>query len=301
MIEKIRAIVSPNAIIKVNEEMKNHTTFRVGGEADYLVIPYDLNDVIAIRKFTKKNNIPLTVIGNGSNLLVKDGGIRGIVLKISNVLNDIKITDTDIEVGAGLRLTKLAKIAMENSLTGLEWANGIPGTVGGAVMMNAGAYGGEMSQVIIETTYLSEDGQIKTLTNEEQKFGYRHTVFTDEINGIIINVKIHLDKANMEKITEKMTDYIERRKEKQPLEFPSAGSTFKRPQDNFAGKLIEDAGLKGYTVGGACVSDKHAGFVINKDNATAQDIISLIENVKAKVKEVSGVDLEEEVKIIGEA
>lgn len=301
MIEKIRAIVSPNAIIKVNEEMKNHTTFRVGGEADFLVIPYDLNDVIAIRKFTKKNNIPLTVIGNGSNLLVKDGGIRGIVLKISNVLNEIKITDTDIEVGAGLRLTKLAKIAMESSLTGLEWANGIPGTVGGAVMMNAGAYGGEMSQVIVETKYLTEDGTIKTLTNEEQKFGYRSSVFTDEINGIIISVKIHLDKANIEKITEKMTDYIERRKEKQPLEFPSAGSTFKRPQDNFAGKLIEDAGLKGYTVGGACVSDKHAGFVINKDNATAQDILSLIENVKAKVKEISGVDLEEEVKIIGEA
>lgn len=301
MIEKIRAIVSPNAIIKVNEEMKNHTTFRVGGEADFLVIPYDLNDVIAIRKFTKKNNIPLTVIGNGSNLLVKDGGIRGIVLKISNVLNDIKITDTDIEVGAGLRLTKLAKLAMESSLTGIEWANGIPGTVGGAVMMNAGAYGGEMSQVILETKYLAEDGTIKTLTNEEQKFGYRTSVFTNEINGIIISVKIHLDKANIEKITEKMTDYLDRRKEKQPLEFPSAGSTFKRPQDNFAGKLIEDAGLKGYTVGGACVSDKHAGFVINKDNATAQDIISLIENVKSKVKEVSGVDLEEEVKIIGEA
>jgi len=301
MIEKIRAIVSPNAIIKVNEEMKNHTTFRVGGEADFLVIPYDLNDVIAIRKFTKKNNIPLTVIGNGSNLLVKDGGIRGIVLKISNVLNDIKITDTDIEVGAGLRLTKLAKVAMESSLTGLEWANGIPGTIGGAVMMNAGAYGGEMSQVIVETKYLDEDGTIKTLTNEEHKFGYRHTVFTDEINGIIISVKIHLNKADREKINEKMIDYIEKRKEKQPLEFPSAGSTFKRPQDNFAGKLIEDAGLKGYTVGGACVSDKHAGFVINKDNATAQDIISLIENVKAKVKEVSGIDLEEEVKIIGEA
>ena len=301
MIEKIRAIVSPNAIIKVNEEMKNHTTFRVGGEADFLVIPYDLNDVIAIRKFTKKNNIPLTVIGNGSNLLVKDGGIRGIVLKISNVLNDIKITDTDIEVGAGLRLTKLAKLAMESSLTGIEWANGIPGTVGGAVMMNAGAYGGEMSQVILETKYLAEDGTIKTLTNEEQKFGYRTSVFTNEINGIIISVKIHLDKANIEKITEKMTDYLDRRKEKQPLEFPSAGSTFKRPQDNFAGKLIEDAGLKGYTIGGACVSDKHAGFVINKDNATAQDIISLIENVKSKVKEVSGVDLEEEVKIIGEA
>lgn len=300
MIEKIRAVVSPNAIIKVNEEMRNHTTFRVGGEADFLVIPYELNDVIAIHKFTKKNNIPLTVIGNGSNLLVKDGGIRGIVLKISNVLNDIKITDTDIEVGAGLRLTKLSKIAMESSLSGLEWANGIPGTVGGAVMMNAGAYGGDMSQVIVETMYLDEDGTIKILTNKEQKFGYRCSVFTSEINGIIISVKVHLGKANIEKITEKMTDYIEKRKEKQPLEFPSAGSTFKRPQDNFAGKLIEEAGLKGYTVGGACVSDKHAGFVINKGNATARDIISLIENVKAKVKEVSGVDLEEEVKIIGE-
>ena len=301
MIEKIRAVVSPNAIIKVNEEMKNHTTFRVGGEADYLVIPYDVNDVIAICKFTKKNNIPLTVIGNGSNLLVKDAGIRGIVLKISNVLNEIKITDTDIEVGAGLRLTKLAKVAMENSLTGIEWANGIPGTVGGAVAMNAGAYGGEMSQVIVETKYLTEDGDIKILTNEEQKFGYRHTVFTDEINGIIISVKIHLNKSDREKITEKMTDYIEKRKEKQPLEFPSAGSTFKRPKDNFAGKLIEDAGLKGYTIGGACVSDKHAGFVINKGNATAQEILDLIESVKAKVKETSGVELEEEVKIIGEA
>lgn len=301
MIEKIRALVSPNAIIKANESMKNHTTFRVGGEADYLVIPYDVNDVIALCRFTQKNSIPFTVIGNGSNLLVKDGGIRGIVLKISNVLNEIKVNNTEIEVGAGLRLTKLAKIAMENSLSGIEWANGIPGTVGGAVAMNAGAYGGEMSNVIVETTYLSEDGEIKTLTNEEQKFEYRHTVFTDEIKGIIISVKIHLQKADREKIAEKMADYLEKRKEKQPLEFPSAGSTFKRPKDNFAGKLIEDAGLKGYTIGGACISDKHAGFVLNKENATAQEILDLIESVKSKVKELSGVELEEEVKIIGEA
>ena len=275
-----------------NEPMSKHTTFRTGGIADFLVIPQNKQEMIRILSL----NCPKTIIGNGSNLLVKDGGIRGMVIKTIG-LSHFSIEDDMIISEAGVYLSRLANVAKEQSLAGLEFACGIPGTLGGAVMMNASAYGGETSNVVMETEYADKNGS--TYVTQDHQFGYRKSMFTNT-EYIILESKIQLTHGDKIEIENKMRDYTRARNEKQPVDKPSAGSTFKRPEGYFAGKLIEDAGLKGYKIGGAKVSERHAGFIINDGGATSKDILELISYVQDKVKTEFGVELEPEVKIIGE-
>ncbi len=291
ILEQLKSITNEENIF-VNEPMKKHTTFRTGGNADYLVTPTSKEEIIELLKI----DIPKTVIGNGSNLLVKDGGIRGLVIQLSK--NDrYTINENVIEAGSGIFVAKLSQLALKEGLTGLEFACGIPGTLGGAIYMNAGAYGGEMSNVVVETEFLKENGEIETITDHQ--FAYRKSIFQN-MNGIILSSRLKLEKGNVDEIKSKMDEYKTARNTKQPINFPSAGSTFKRPEGYFAGKLIEDAGLKGYRIGGAEVSTLHAGFVINADNATSKDILELISYIQKTVNEKFGVNLETEVKIIGE-
>lgn len=291
ILEQLKSITNEENIF-VNEPMKKHTTFRTGGNADYLVTPTSKEEIIELLKI----DIPKTVIGNGSNLLVKDGGIRGLVIQLSK--NDrYTINENVIEAGSGIFVAKLSQLALKEGLTGLEFACGIPGTLGGAIYMNAGAYGGEMSNVVVETEFLKESGEIETITDHQ--FAYRKSIFQN-MNGIILSSRLKLEKGNVDEIKSKMDEYKTARNTKQPINFPSAGSTFKRPEGYFAGKLIEDAGLKGYRIGGAEVSTLHAGFVINADNATSKDILELISYIQKTVNEKFGVNLETEVKIIGE-
>lgn len=291
ILEQLKSITNEENIF-VNEPMKKHTTFKTGGNADYLVTPTSKEEMIELLKI----DIPKTVIGNGSNLLVKDGGIRGLVIQLSK--NDrYTINENVIEAGSGIFVAKLSQLALKEGLTGLEFACGIPGTLGGAIYMNAGAYGREMSNVVGETDFLRENGEIETITDHQ--FAYRKSIFQN-MNGIILSSRLKLEKGNVDEIKSKMDEYKTARNTKQPVNFPSAGSTFKRPEGYFAGKLIEDAGLKGYRIGGAEVSTLHAGFVINADNATSKDILELISYIQKTVNEKFGVNLETEVKIIGE-
>ena len=285
--------------VRYNEPMNKYTTMKVGGNADVLVIPENVQDVINTLKFAKENNIPVTIIGNGSKLLILDKGIRGIVIKFGSKFSNIQVNDEYITVDAGMTLPRLAIIAKDNSLSGLEFAAGIPGNVCGAVYMNAGAYGSEMSNVIEQVTYIDEDMNIKTVNNEECKFGYRKSMFRDT-NKIILSAKLKLNSGNKEEIEELMKQNNEARKTKQPLEYPNAGSTFKRPEGYFVGKLIDDLGLKGYQIGDAQVSTKHSGFIVNKGSATAKDVTELINYIKEKVLEAYGVSLEEEIIVLGE-
>lgn len=282
-----------------DEPMKNHTSFKLGGPADILVTPQSKEQLIKILDYCKDSSIPFNIIGNGTNLLVRDKGIRGVVIKIFNNMNDIKVEGNVICAQAGALLSKIAYTAYENGLTGFEFAHGIPGTLGGAVTMNAGAYGGEMKEVIIKTDFVSEDGKVITLRDEEHQFAYRDS-YIQRNHGVVLRSWIKLKSGSKEEIKAKMDDLLQRRKDKQPLEMPSAGSTFKRPEGYFAGKLIEDCGLRGYTLGGAQVSQKHCGFVVNAGNATAQDIFDLIKYIQKNVKDKFDVDLETEVRIIGE-
>lgn len=280
-----------------NEDMSRHTTFRAGGSAALFLTP-DYENISELIKCLNENKIPYYILGNGSNLLVKDTGYDGAIVYIGSNFDDCIVEDTTIIVKAGTKLSKLSNMAYKESLKGLEFASGIPGTVGGAVTMNAGAYGGEMCQVIESVKVLDESGNILILKNDELDFGYRHSIVMEN-NYIVLEATIKLIKGNQEEIKALMDDFAFRRKDKQPLEFPSAGSTFKRPEGHFAGKLIMDAGLKGKSVGGAQVSEKHCGFVINKGNATATDILELMELVSDVVMEKYGVKLEPEVKILG--
>lgn len=292
MLEKLKSILSDENIF-VNEPMKNHITFKVGGPADYLVTPTTREELVECLKL----DIPKFILGNGSNLIVKDGGIRGLVIKTSK-LNKVELIEENIiEAEAGSYLSTIANVAKKNSLTGFEFASGIPGSFGGAVMMNAGAYGGEMKDIVFETTYVDENFEIKTTT--EHEFSYRKSMFTNT-NRVIISSKIKLEKGDLEAIDARMKELSEARRTKQPLSYPSAGSTFKRPEGYFAGKLIEDSELKGFSIGGAQVSELHAGFIINKGNATAKDILDLIEYVQTTVMNKFGVKLETEVRIVGE-
>lgn len=284
--------------IKINELMKNHINFKVGGPADILLIPSKVEQIIESIKICNNNNIPYFVIGNGSNILVKDGGIRGAVIKLTGLTN-LEVNETEIKADCGVILKDLSDKALENSLTGLEFSCGIPGTIGGAVFMNAGAYNGEIKNVIKEAEVLTNSGKIIKMSKEELELGYR-TSKVMRNNSIVINATFHLKKGNKEEIKDKIDELTQKREEKQPLEYPSAGSTFKRPEGYFAGKLIQDSGLKGYSIGGAAVSSKHSGFVINKDNATAKDILDLIEYIQEEVKKQFGVELHPEVRIIGE-
>lgn len=287
------------------EEMKKHTTFRVGGPADLYLTPEiaQIPDVIAL---LKKEGVSYFVMGNGSNLLISDKGIRGAVIEIKknaseiSVLPDEKTDEAILDIEAGALLSTVANTALNNDLTGFEFAAGIPGTFGGAVCMNAGAYGGEIKDVLIDAkVYDIASDKVRTLTVDELKLGYRKSLIT-EGGYIVLSARIKLKKGDHDAILSYMNELKEKRTSKQPLEYPSAGSTFKRPEGYFAGKLIEDAGLKGFSVGGAEVSKKHAGFVINKGDATADDIYRLIKAVQQKVYEVHGVHIEPEVKMIGE-
>lgn len=276
-----------------------YTTFRVGGCADLFVCPKNLVELLDTLAILRENDVPYFLLGAGSNLLVSDKGVRGVVIKLGDGFDYAHAKGNTILAGAGVSLAKLAAEAKNASLTGLEFASGIPGTLGGAVYMNAGAYGGEMKDVIDEVSFIDDDGTVKTITGAECGFGYRQSVFSGG-NKIIISVKMTLSSGDKDKIAETMRELNAKRKEKQPLEFASAGSTFKRPEGYFAGALIEEAGLKGTAVGDAEVSTKHAGFVINKGRATQKDISDLISLVQQKVFENSGVNLETEVKFVGE-
>lgn len=282
--------------IKKNELMKNHTSFKIGGPADEFCEVHSVEEILKLIKYAKEKNIPYTVIGNGSNLLVGDKGIRGLVIKIAGGFDKATVSGETVTAEAGILLSKLANVVKRSDLTGFEFASGIPGTLGGAVYMNAGAYGGEMKDIIKSVTYL-ENGEVKTTS--ELGFGYRKSIFSGK-DMIILSAEIKLEKGNPEEIAAKMEDFKERRTSKQPLSVPSAGSTFKRPEGYFAGKLIEDAGLKGYSIGGAQVSEKHSGFVINTGDATAKDVLLLIKHIQTTVFEKFGVKLETEVKTLGE-
>lgn len=278
--------------------MKEHTSFKTGGNADILINPKDDEAVKAILTFAKENDTPLTVVGNSSNMLVSDDGIKGIVIKTAGRLNDISLSDSMITAGAGVSLARLCIYALDNSLSGLEFAYGIPGTVGGAVYMNAGAYGGEIKDVLKGITHITPELITEQKSVGELSLSYRHSFYSDNDGYFILNAQFELQKDDPKLIKERMDDFLSRRKSKQPIEYPSAGSTFKRPEGYFAGKLIEDCGLKGYRIGGAMVSEKHAGFVINYDNATTEDILNIITYIQKTVKEKTGVTLETEVKIL---
>lgn len=283
--------------LKENECMKNHTSFKIGGNADYFVNVCSLQQLKAVIKKVKELKMPYFILGKGSNLLVSDKGIEGAVISLLG-LNEITVCDDKIEVGAGANLGSVCLKACENGLTGLEFAYGIPGSIGGALYMNAGAYGGEMSQVVESALCIDENGNEEIIDLTQMQLGYRTSAF--KRNGkIVVSVKLKLQKGKSEEIRSKMEDFLGRRKAKQPLEYPSAGSTFKRPEGYFAGALIEKNGLKGFSVGGAMVSEKHAGFVINYNKAKAEDVKQLIQEVKNRVLTADGVELEPEVIFVG--
>lgn len=291
---------SLGATVETNAPMSRYTSFKTGGNAKLLIKPDSFETLASLIKYCSEHNIKPFIIGNGSNLLVSDNGFDGVILKIGTDLSKIELLDDEtIFCSAGATMKSLCTFAYENSLSGLEFAYGIPGNLGGAVYMNAGAYGGEMKDVLYSCTHIDENGNIGVLSKEQLDLGYRRSAYTD--NGYtIISAILKLKKGDKAEIKEAMNDKLRRRREKQPLEFPSAGSTFKRPEGYFAGALIEDCNLKGYTVGGAQVSEKHAGFVINRGGATSTDILNLIKHIQNTVFEKHGVKLETEVKIIGE-
>lgn len=285
--------------LKLNEPMSNHTSFHIGGPADVLAQPKTVEELQGLLLQASALAIPVTLIGNGSNLLVLDKGIRGLVVKLGNALTDISVTDNSITFGSGVSLAMASKKAASLGLSGMEFAVGIPGSIGGAVYMNAGAYDGEMSKVVSEIQVLTKANEIKTLKAEDLDFNYRHSIL-QESDLIVLSVTVELAAGDKTEIEAKMADFSERRISKQPLDLPSAGSMFKRPPGYFAGTLIDQTGLKGYTVGGAQVSTKHAGFVVNVGGATAADVLQLISDVQNKIFEVHGVRLEPEVMVIGE-
>lgn len=300
----------PQLSLLQDEPMKKHTTFRIGGPADYYAEP-DVSQISKLIEIAKACDMPVAVIGNGSNLLVGDKGIRGLVIGIGKGLSEIEVTEDVaqqstaqdngriITAGAGAILAAVAAKAAEASLSGLEFASGIPGSVGGAVVMNAGAYGGEIKDVLIDATVLTADGELKTVTRDELDLSYRHSIVPEK-SYIVLSARFMLTPKPQDEIKAYMAELRAKRVEKQPLEYPSAGSTFKRPEGYFAGKLIMDAGLRGYSVGDAQVSGKHCGFVVNKGKATAADVLTLIKDVQETVLKQFGVKLEPEVKMIGE-
>ncbi len=298
IITLLKDIVSDDCLY-INESMSRHTTFRTGGPASLFICPADEKELREVLELIRKREANSLVIGNGSNLLVSDKGFDGVVISLEHI-NGIELSGCDhIHVRAGALNSAVAQFARDNSLSGFEFAAGIPGTIGGAMIMNAGAYGGEMKDITEKVTVISPEGELESLDNSAMAFGYR----TSAVKGkgyIVVSALLSLKKGDREEITRNMKELALKRKEKQPLEYPSAGSTFKRPEGYFAGKLIEDAGLRGFSVGGAAVSEKHCGFVINRNNATSSDIYELIQQVQKRVYENSGVTLEPEVVMVGE-
>ena len=289
----------PPERIKINEPMKEHSSFKIGGPVDLMVLPESIEEIQRITHYCRKKDIPCFVFGLGSNILVRDKGIRGVAIKVGNNLKNISICNDTIFAEAGVRLAELSQAAADYSLSGLEFAEGIPGSLGGAVVMNAGAYGGEMKDVLKEVRAITPDGNLSSFKPEEMKLRYRGSIFQEE-ELIVVSALMQLHKERAEDIRARMQDFAKRRREKQPLEYPSAGSTFRRPAGFFVGPMIEEMGLKGFKVGGAEVSRKHAGFIINSGNATANEVLELIAIVKAKAKEHLEFELETEVKVVGE-
>lgn len=287
--------------VKIDEPMKAHTNFKIGGNADIFVTAKSIEDIQTILKITKEYQIPLTVLGNGSNVLVSDKGIRGIILKIdlNNYVIEKQQDYAKIEVEAGVLLGMLSQILLKEQIANFEFAAGIPGTIGGAIRMNAGAYGGEIKDIVKDVTYLDENANLITISNEQCMFSYRHSIFSNQ-KGIIVKATLQLPYGNKEEIKQKMEEFAQSRKEKQPIHLPSAGSTFKRGEDFITAKLIDECGLKGYSVGNAQVSTMHAGFVVNLGEATATDVLNVIEYVKQVVLEKTGKKIELEIELLGD-
>ncbi|MDD3221893.1 MAG: UDP-N-acetylmuramate dehydrogenase [Clostridia bacterium] len=302
--EQMKTVITEGQVLE-NEPMKNHTTFRIGGPADVLVCPGTEEEFIDGLKWCRKHLIPVYVIGNGSNLLVGDKGFRGVIFKICKTMDALDFEEIEgngqlrIYAGSGIMLARMAKLISAKGYTGLEFATGIPGTLGGGVTMNAGAYGGEMKQVLQSVRTVDMEGNVLELTKDELKLGYRTSRVQKE-QLIVLSAVLEVTKGSVDEIMSEVDDLSRQRKEKQPLEYPSAGSTFKRPEGYFAGKLIQDAGLKGYRVGDAMVSEKHSGFVVNTGEASAKDVRQLMKDVDAKVFAEFGVHLEPEIRMLGE-
>ncbi len=298
-IDEVSDILSPRSLLLENEPMSRHTTFKIGGPADWMVLPSSAAEAADLIRVSSEYSMPLTVIGNGSNLLVRDKGIRGVVLKIGEPMSSLRCEGETVIAGAGALLADVSQFAEQCGLTGLEFAVGIPGSIGGAVFMNAGAYDGELRNVVEQVTAVCPDGTIRTYSAEDIRFGYRYSIF-QENRCVICEVRLKLQISEKEKIAGLMADLTRRRESKQPLEWPSAGSTFRRPAGFFAGTLVEQAGCKGLRCGSAQVSDKHAGFIINAGQASAAEVQELIRKVQERVKQHSGVELWPEVIILGE-
>ena len=296
-LEQLHTVITQGSFT-MDEPMSKHTSFSIGGPADLFVEPANVKEIQKLCALVKEKEIPFFVLGNGSNLLVSDDGIRGLVMHLGKNFSQIDVKDDIISIQAGAPLSRVARVALSESLGGFEFAAGIPGSFGGAVAMNAGAYGGEMKDILLDVDVLTPEGQIIRLSAEELDLSYRHSIIFEK-NYIVLEARIRLLPADPQQIKARMDELALARKTKQPLEYPSAGSTFKRPEGYFAGKLIQDAGLKGYTVGGAMVSEKHAGFVINHGQATAEEVVFLIRQVQKKIEKQFGVHMEPEVRLIG--
>ena len=302
-IEKLlQNVINVNKQLFKDEPMSKHTSFRVGGPADYFIIANSIQELKDVLKIAKTKNIPITIVGNGTNLLVREGGIRGFVIKPN--LNNFKIKRSSneiiITVESGMSLSALSVIAEKEEIAGLEFISGIPGTIGGAIRMNAGAYGKEMKDIVVKTRYITYDGKIKKLNLEEHNFNYRYSIFSELKEAIIIDTTIKTEKGIRKDINEKVNEFSKARKEKQPLEYPNAGSTFKRKDGYITAKLIDECGLKGYHIGDAEVSTKHAGFVINKGKASADDILNLVKYIQKEVKNKFDIDIELEIIVLGD-
>lgn len=285
--------------VRFSEEMKNHTTFEIGGPCDVMIIPENKEQVLNTLKTIKEHGFSYMVIGNGSNLLVSDQGLRMVIIKLGEAFSQIKIEGEKVYAQAGAELAEVAKASIEEGLAGMEYVSGIPGNIGGAITMNAGAYGGEMKDIVETVTCLGQDLEIRTYTNEDMHFSYRHSRVQEE-NLIVLEVELALEKGNQEEIDELYHSLTQRREEKQPLEYASAGSTFKRPEGYYAGKLIDDAGLRGYKHNNAMVSEKHCGFVINTGGAACDDVLYVIRHIQKEIYDKYRVKLQTEVKILGE-
>lgn len=297
LFEILTGISEPGQLLR-DEPMSSHTTFRVGGPADWMYFPKNAEQLCSALDAAKTCGIPAMVMGNGSNMLVRDGGIRGLVIVLGERFSEVQVQDEVLTAQAGASMARVAAVAQAAGLSGLEFVSGIPGTLGGGCAMNAGAYGGQLSDVLLDAQVLL-DGQIRTLTREEMQMGYRTTLPLRE-GGVVLSARFQLTRGDGAEILARMKELNARRRDKQPLHLPSAGSTFKRPEGHFAGALIEQAGLKGTTVGGAQVSEKHAGFIVNVGGATAEDVVALIGHVQSEVFRIFGVRLEPEVRIVGE-
>ena len=291
--------VLPAEIIKFNEPMREHTSFKIGGPVDLMVLPQNTGEMIKAAVWCRRNNVPLFIFGLGSNLLVREKGIRGVAVKIGHGLDKVVINGHEITAEAGISLADLSLTAAENGLRGLEFAEGIPGSLGGAVVMNAGAYQGEMKNIVAEVTVIDAEGNLKSLSNRELNFGYRRTILQNS-PLILISVLLQLEPGHREDIKNRMAGFRQQRQQKQPLELPSAGSVFRRPEGFYVGPMLEQLGLKGFTIGGAQVSEKHAGFIVNIGNATADDVLKLIIHIQGLVKQKFDIDLQTEILVAGE-